>query len=450
MSDGAARRPPQRRHLAIVHPEEAAVGLVAEGAGWALPAFDAPWAWASEVPVAAGAWGSEHALLACLAEADEPGDPPALRHRLLLAEPLPGVALPTRWWRRGDEPPAGLPAPLLPALRDAVVRLEGGSPAGAWAPFAQRGATDALDAALAAHPTARAGAALRPGHPRALRQRRAWPLSSVWWNDEVVLKVVPPRWAAEGPLTSWLADVAPDRVPRVVAHGRAEAPGGPLAWSLQARVASGAFDGDAAPRCAAAMGDLVARIGADLGTGTSLGLADRRPGVVAAALDAVWASPELGALTAAQRAALPELDRRWRRRLEALDAAGLPPVLVHGDLHPGNVLPGVAGPAGDTVIDWTDAAVGWPGVDLLTLLGFDAVLDDPAAERAIAAYADAAGPALGPLGAAGVRLGLAAAPAFHAVAYAGIEADTPLGQRWMLEGEVRALVRRMLGDEGLG
>jgi len=451
MSAAPGRLSPQRRHLALVHPSEPAVGLVAAGAGWALPAFDAPASWASEVPVDTAGRGSEHALLACLAEADEPGAAAsARRHRLLLAESLPGAAQPTRWWRWGDDPPEGLPEPLLPALHDAVTRLDGAPTAApAWAPFAQRGATAALDAALSADPIARGLAALRPDHPRALRQRRCWPLSSVWSNAEVFLKVVPPRWASEGPVAAWLASLAPDRVARVVAHGQVAVPGGLLAWNLQAAVASGAFAGDAVLRSAAAIGDLVRRVAPDLAAGVPLGLADRHPAAVAAGLREVWASPELDALTESERAALPELDARWRRRLDALERAGLPPVLVHGDLHPGNVLPGPSGRGGDTVIDWTDAAVGWPGVDLLTLIGFGAPLGDAAAEQAIAAYADAAGEALGPLGAAGVRLGLAAAPAFHALAYARIEADTPLAQRWQIEGEVRVLVRRMLRDEGL-
>jgi hypothetical protein len=48
-----------------------------------------------------------------------------------------------------------------------------------------------------------------------------------------------------------------------------------------------------------------------------------------------------------------------------------------------------------------------------------------------------------------VRLGLRAAPAYHALSYARIEANLAPSQRWQLEGAVRSLVRRMLRDEGL-
>jgi Phosphotransferase enzyme family len=49
----------------------------------------------------------------------------------------------------------------------------------------------------------------------------------------------------------------------------------------------------------------------------------------------------------------------------ALIDVGLPDTLVHGDLHPGNI---VVTPNGYVVVDWSDAAVGNPFVDLPTFL----------------------------------------------------------------------------------
>jgi Phosphotransferase enzyme family len=49
----------------------------------------------------------------------------------------------------------------------------------------------------------------------------------------------------------------------------------------------------------------------------------------------------------------------------ALLDLSLPETLVHGDLHPGNI---VVGPRGHVVVDWSDAAVGHPFVDLPTFL----------------------------------------------------------------------------------
>jgi aminoglycoside phosphotransferase (APT) family kinase protein len=57
----------------------------------------------------------------------------------------------------------------------------------------------------------------------------------------------------------------------------------------------------------------------------------------------------------------------WLHRLEPPDDLGLPSwfgpgrSLLHGDLHPGNILLTAAGPA---VIDWTNASVGPPGADV--------------------------------------------------------------------------------------
>jgi hypothetical protein len=444
----------QRRHLALVHPDDAAVALLRTPAGdLALPAVDVAWDFASAVPTPLpgdGRAAPRHAVLACLAEVEDDAPPPPGRvERLLWAEAMPGSAAAVDGWWRGDaDAPAGLPAGLLPALRSALAGFDEPG-AAAWPPFASRGATAALAAALSGDAGARDVATFDRGHPRELRQLRAWSLSSVWSNGAVFVKLGPPRWAAEGGVTAWLADVAPGRVPRVVAHGHAAGPAGSLPWFVQAAAPKGAFGASVRERCAAAIGDVVRRVDGELPGGRARGLDDRTPAAVAAGLAEVWASPELAALDAAERARLPELDARLRRRLAALDAADLPQVLVHGDLHDGNVLPGGDGPAGDAVIDWTDAAVGWPGADLLTLLGLDAALDDGAAERAVVAYAEAAGPALGRRGADAVRLGLGAAAAFHALSYARIEASTPPSQRWHVEGVVRYLVRRMLRDEGL-
>ena len=69
------------------------------------------------------------------------------------------------------------------------------------------------------------------------------------------------------------------------------------------------------------------------------------------------------------------------RRLDAIAACGLPDTLVHGDLHPGNTRVD-----GDTIVimDWGDATLGHPAMDILRLTG-----DLPAAEAEalIAAWA---------------------------------------------------------------
>ena len=72
---------------------------------------------------------------------------------------------------------------------------------------------------------------------------------------------------------------------------------------------------------------------------------------------ATWLSEDE---TAALRAALP----RFLARCEELAGYGVPPSIVHGDLHLGNV---ARGPAGYLFFDWTDACVAHPFFDLATI-----------------------------------------------------------------------------------
>jgi hypothetical protein len=69
---------------------------------------------------------------------------------------------------------------------------------------------------------------------------------------------------------------------------------------------------------------------------------------------------------------------------EALLAVGLPDTLIHGDLHPGNI---VATSDGYVVVDWSDTAVGNPFVDLATFLVRTRDLD--LRRRLVAAYVTA-------------------------------------------------------------
>ncbi len=69
-------------------------------------------------------------------------------------------------------------------------------------------------------------------------------------------------------------------------------------------------------------------------------------------------------------------------RMSAVASAGMPDTLVHGDLHPGNVI-------GDgsrrTIIDWGDSFIGHPGFDILRLTED---LSPAEAQPLIAAWAD--------------------------------------------------------------
>ena len=102
--------------------------------------------------------------------------------------------------------------------------------------------------------------------------------------------------------------------------------------------------------------------------------------------DATWLSRDE---LAAVRAALPEV----LACCEELASHAVPPSIVHGDLHLGNV---ARGPAGYRFFDWTDACVAHPFFDLLTIrrgTGFaEGEGDGELRERLRAAYLPAWAP----------------------------------------------------------
>lgn len=95
------------------------------------------------------------------------------------------------------------------------------------------------------------------------------------------------------------------------------------------------------------------------------GCLDRRLGVLERQVDDLLGDRRaLHRLDAAELRAVRRLAPKLRETIRRLDALGLPPTLVHGDLHLGNV----ACMGGELVyFDWTDACVAHPFVDLHSL-----------------------------------------------------------------------------------
>jgi hypothetical protein len=239
------------------------------------------------------------------------------------------------------------------------------------APWAAPGGP-AASVAWAAGEVARLGLA---GSVAAVQQR-TWNLSAIWRLDAVAdgeggarrpvawLKQVPPFFAHEAAVLRWLGAVAPGGAPPLLAAGA-------RGRSLLAHV-----PGDDWYEAGPADLDLIAadahRIQlssvAEVDALVAAGVPDRRGerlhrllrGAVTRHGNGV---PGLAVLMDT----LPE-------RLAEVAACGLPDVLVHGDLHPGNVR--VAGER-RVLLDWGDSCVGHPAFDILRLAeGLPAVAAD--------------------------------------------------------------------------
>lgn len=361
------------------------------------------------------------------------------RAPVALAEPLEGAVQAEAWWSLGDDPPAGVSAGALRALRAAFDR------APSWPPFTLPGATGMIAALAASEPTlaGRFGA-----HEGAMTQEQAWALSSVWRDDEVVLKLTNPAWPAEAAITRLLASLAPTRVPAVLAAGALRMGGGePVPFLVQRRVVEppDAYEAEPEVRHERSLGALAALAEVQLACEDHLdelvaaGVEDRRPGRTADELAGLWEAVR-PRLADEKAALLPELDERVRATLARLDRE--PAVLVHGDPHLGNVLADEEGRP--QLIDWTDAALAWPGVDLFVLLPRRSA-GDGRREALLSAYADA----LGARHEAGVRLGTQVAPTYHALSYLRIGRFLPPELAGDFMGAVTKYVERQLEVSGL-
>jgi hypothetical protein len=209
----------------------------------------------------------------------------------------------------------------------------------------------------------------RLGHSLvAIEQVKHWSISSVLRvrtdGPDLYFKVSArlPLFVEEGPVTAMLASRFPGYVPKPVAvqpeHG----------WLLLP-----AFDevvGWQAPldvRCEvlARFAGLQRRSAEQAGELLAAGCLDRRLEVLEEQIDPLVADPEAVARLRADE--VEELRRQaplFREACRRLAQTGLPPTLVHGDLHVGNV----ARLDGELLyFDWTDACIAHPFIDLLSL-----------------------------------------------------------------------------------
>lgn len=204
-------------------------------------------------------------------------------------------------------------------------------------------------------------------------QERTWNLSSLWrlpTTDGVAwLKVVPPFFAHEPAVIGGLDDPA---LPPLLAGepGRsllAEVPGedgyhaGVRGWAefvdALVRIQLGAVD---------RLDELVAAGVPQVGLGE---LVDRVAEVLGRRRSEL-SVPDLGRLESVLAAA--------PAAIEVVAELGPPPTIVHGDAHSGNCR---FGPDGVTVLDWGDAFIGQPLLDLAVIESYAPELADDVIER---------------------------------------------------------------------
>ncbi len=104
------------------------------------------------------------------------------------------------------------------------------------------------------------------------------------------------------------------------------------------------------------------------------GCLDRRLDVLAAQLDPLLDDPATHALLAAEEIAeLRRLAPHLKGLCRQLADHGIPPALVHGDLHWDNI---ALHDDNAVIFDWTDGCVAHPFLDLATLLNLSSALPD--------------------------------------------------------------------------
>lgn len=188
-------------------------------------------------------------------------------------------------------------------------------------------------------------------------------------DGNIWLKAVPPIFAREPPVLALLGRQSPGRVPHLLAMQ--EGDDGARFLMEDAGTVPDEVDQNERPRLAELLADLQVRTLDLVPSLAAAGCADRSPSRLASELARMaHDGVELDLLDPAERKALRRLVPRLAEQVSRpAGAEPLPSVLVHGDFHPWNVARGPGGSVdGGVIIDWTDAAIGPIGVDLVTLL----------------------------------------------------------------------------------
>ena len=363
---GAVRPPPWRTEVSwvVLHPVRDAVLVIDTDKPPFLPSTELPGEiWLGDAPVFTGALaelGLDAVVLGCRDLVDDHDT--RVQHLTMMATPRTDSVLapPATRWVGIDEVPSLVPAGVR------VVRT--GRP-----PWEEPGWFRAADRWLRERMTDIG----RPVTGR-VEQRRSWELSSllraptatgpVWLKASAGSSL----FTDEGAVMALLADWFPEQVPA------------PLAWDGARHLVlldefSSRLGHDASVETQEQVLIDFARLQAAtaerLNALQAVGLADRGPARLAeqaaawlSDLDATAQLPGLDPqtwLTVEESATLQAALPRLVALCQELAAGPVPPTLLHGDLHMNNVAAGHQRPL---LFDWTDACIGHPFFDLITVL----------------------------------------------------------------------------------
>jgi Phosphotransferase enzyme family len=368
----------------VAHPTEASVLLARGDGGPRLPGTERPGpVWTAEagevLPGLRDLLGADALLLRTLEDGDDPSA--RVQRATLLAVPRAVPALPDglAWAGPAELADAGGDGDAALAAR-VVEELAGGGDGPAVRPWAARGWFAGAEQWLR---EAMAGLGRPLTGP--VEQVQLWDLSCVLRGPTAAGDVwfkaaaASPLFVNEGVVMGALAGLFAGRVPAPLAVDPARGwmvlddLGPEVGWEAPVEVVE-----EVVRAFAGMQVEATGQVDRLLAAGCQDRRLERLAAQARAWLPAIEATAELAGIDpatwlsedemAALRAALP----RFLARCEELAGYGVPPSIVHGDLHLGNV---ARGPGGYLFFDWTDACVAHPFFDLATVrrgTGFEA------------------------------------------------------------------------------
>ncbi len=379
-------------HLFFIlpHPTESRVLMVRGEDGYALPhVYLAERLWLPLVGSFSQAVASEWKLRPIVLRAPYEHTDKGAHHAeaIYLLEPLPLVGRlsdEARWMGAADlaELPA-LPAAHRATIETALAERDGAVPPAQRPPWAYAG-WFAGAAAWIEQEAARHGLSLLGP----VEQVKTWGISCILRapteQGALYFKVASDSalFGNEPAVTAWLAECYPDRIPIPLAVQPDRR------WMLLAEFGPALHETpmlDSWMRALALFGQMQVEHAGQVDALLARGFVDRRLERLAEQVGPLLEDPLLPSLLEqGELGPIQSLAPRLHAMCAELATFRVPPSLVHGDLHPGNIAMRGAQPL---FFDWTDACVAHPFLDLVTLMGeTDSLPESDAWDRLLESY----------------------------------------------------------------